>query len=144
MYFHRIQNPKPVQSEAEGSKIKIVVLVFIGVLACFQLSEAQQRTGKVPRIGLLFNTGSTPPPALVQGLCDLGYVEGKNITLEYRTTQGNRERYADLAAELVRLKVDLIVADGSVPSTAARTATRTIPIVMTSSTDPGAPGSSPA
>jgi putative tryptophan/tyrosine transport system substrate-binding protein len=140
MYFHIIQSPKPVQSEAEGSKIKskikIVALVFIGVLACFQLAEAQQRTGKVPRIGLLFNTGSTPPQALVQGLRDLGYVEGENITFEYRTTQGNRERYADLAAELVRLKVDLIVADGSGPSTAAKTATRTIPIVMTSSTDP--------
>ena len=67
---------------------------------------------------------------------DLGYVEGKNIAFVFRSAEGNPERYDGLAAELVRLKVDIIVADFTSPALAAKKATRTIPIVMTTLTDP--------
>jgi putative ABC transport system substrate-binding protein len=98
-------------------------------------AEAQQ-PAKVPRIGYLSGGGSSLPQAFVQSLRDLGYSEGKNITLEYRTTEGNTERYPDLIADLVRLKVNIIVADGTGPALASKQATSTIPIVMTTSTDP--------
>jgi len=67
---------------------------------------------------------------------DLGYVEGKNIAFAYRTTEGRTERHAELAAELVSLKVDIIIADGTPPGLAAKKATSTIPIVLATSTDP--------
>ena len=71
-----------------------------------------------------------------QGLRDLGYVEGQNLIIEHRYAEGSEERLHDLAAELVRLKVEVIVAGGSVATRAAQQATRTIPIVMASSGDP--------
>ena len=98
-------------------------------------AEAQEGK-KIPWIGYLAGSGSAPNQAFVQGMRDLGYVEGKNIAFVYRTAEGRRERYSDLVAELVRLKVDVIVADGTAPGLAAKKATSTIPIVMTSSTDP--------
>jgi len=101
---------------------------------CFQANA--QQPGKVPRIGYLADAGSSPPQAFLQGLRELGYVEGKNIAFEYRTTEGKSERRADQVAELVHLNVDIIVADGTAPSLAAKKATSEIPIVMTSSTDP--------
>jgi len=67
---------------------------------------------------------------------DLGYVEGKNIAFAYRTTEGRTERNVELAAELVSLKVDIIIADGTPPGLAAKKATSTIPIVLATSTDP--------
>ena len=72
----------------------------------------------------------------MQGLRDLGYVEGKNIALVFRTTEGKNERYSDLAAELVRLKVDIIVVGGNTGIRAAKKATNLIPIVMTNVGDP--------
>jgi len=110
----------------------LVALVLVALLA--QTAEPQQ-AAKVPRIGYLAGDGSSPPQAFVQGLRHLGYIEGKNITFEFRTT-GKSERWADLAAELVRLKVDIIVADVTGAIVAAKKATSTIPIVMTDSTDP--------
>src|SRR5215468_3012135 len=110
----------------------IVVLI---VVALCQSADAQQ-PAKISWIGYLASSGSGPAPAFIQGLRDLGYVEGKNIAFVFRTAEGNSERYADLAAELVHLKVDIIVADGTSPSLWAKKATSTIPIVMTSSTDP--------
>ena len=71
-----------------------------------------------------------------QGLRDLGYVEGKNLVIEYRYAEANRDRYPDLLADLIRLKVDVIIGDGTGPAVAAKKATGTIPIVMTSTTDP--------
>ena len=117
---------------------------FLTLLVVFALSnhvEAQQ-PGKISWIGYLAGTGSGPSPAFIQGLRDLGYVEGKNIGFVYRTAEGTRERYADLAAELVRLKVDIIVADSTGMALAAKKATDTIPIVMTGmgSTDPVSTG----
>jgi len=80
--------------------------------------------------------GPSPSQALLQGLRDLGYVVGQNIAIEYRSADGKRDRLSNLADELVRLKVNIIVADGTGPSLEAKKATSTIPIVMTSSTDP--------
>lgn len=97
--------------------------------------DAQQPT-IIPRIGYLTAAGSPPYQALLQGLRELGYVDGQNIAIEYRSADGKRDRLPDLANELVRLKVNIIVADGAGPSLAAKKATGTIPIVMTSSSDP--------
>ena len=111
----------------------------LGVLAA-PVSSAAQQTAKVPRIGIL-----TPGPiserlllfeAFRQGLRDLGYVEGQTVTLEFRSAEGNFERLPDLAAELVRLKVDVIVAATTAASLAAKQATWTLPIVMAVTADP--------
>ena len=105
------------------------LLVALSVFA-----EAQQ-TGKVPRIGYL-SAASSPSSAFMQGLRDLGYVEGKNIDVVFRTTEGKSERYSDLVAELVRLNVDIIVVGGNTAIRAAKKTTSTIPIVMLSVGDP--------
>ena len=104
-------------------------------LASVRLVQAQL-PGKIPWIGYLAGAGSGPSPSFIQGLGDLGYVEGKNIGIIYRTTEGRSERSADLAAELVRLKVGIIVADGTGLALAVKKATTSIPIVVASSTDP--------
>jgi ABC-type uncharacterized transport system substrate-binding protein len=102
-------------------------------------TEAQQPT-KVPRIGYL--TANSPSAmaarneAFRQGLRGLGYIEGKNMVIEYRYAEGKLDRLPALAAELVRLKVDIIVSGGSAPTGAAKEATATIPIVMTQDGDP--------
>ena len=116
------------------------VLVFIcSLLTVFlltvSLAQAQQPK-KVPRIGYLSafepTTESTRSEAIRRALRELGYIEGQNIAIEYRYAEGKRDRYVVLAAELVRLKVDLIVvAGGDVWIRAAKNATKTIPIVMT-------------
>ena len=103
-------------------------------LAAVRLVQAQP--GKIPWIGYLAGAGSGPSPSFIQGLGDLGYVEGKNIGIIYRTTEGRSERSADLAAELVRLKVGIIVADGTGLALAVKKATTSIPIVVAFSTDP--------
>jgi putative ABC transport system substrate-binding protein len=101
-------------------------------------TEAQQPT-HVHRIGVLL--GATPertPPvgAFLEGLHDLGYVEGQNLVIEYRGVEGQHERFPDLVAELVRLKVDVMVVSNTPAALAAKQATRTIPIVMPSMGDP--------
>ena len=114
----------------------VICLALSATLLVLCFSAEAQQPGKVPRIGYLADAGSSPPQAFLQGLRDLGYVEGKNIAFEYRTTDGKSERRADQVAELVHLKVDIIVADGTGPTLAAKKATSAIPIVMTSSSDP--------
>jgi putative tryptophan/tyrosine transport system substrate-binding protein len=123
---------------------KIFVLALSAMLfAVYVSAEAQQPT-KIPRIGYLV---LAPLPlgspfgnwarieAFRQGLRELGYVEGKNIFIEWRSAEGNADRLLSLAAELVRLNVDVIIAGG--PSTrAVKEATSTIPIVMTNEGDP--------
>jgi putative tryptophan/tyrosine transport system substrate-binding protein len=102
-------------------------------------SEAQQ-TGKVFRIGFLDNSTASSIAVFLeafrQEMNKLGWIEGKNITVEYRFAEQKNERLPELAAELVRLKVDLIVTSGGSSPLAAKRATTTIPIVMTQSTDP--------
>jgi len=108
------------------------------LLALCVSAEAQQ-PGKVHRIGVLsggFPGSSADIEAFQQGLRDHGYVEGKNLITEYRYAEGKRDRYPELVSDLIRLKVDVIIANGTEPTAAAKKATSTIPIVMTSSTDP--------
>jgi len=114
---------------------KRIVVSFLATLLSVSVHfvEAQQAK-KVPRIGLLVpsSSDSTRKDAFLQGLRDLGYVEGKNITIEYRYTEGQLDRLPDLAAELVRLNVDLIVTGAISSVRAAKKATTTIPIVFAS------------
>jgi len=101
---------------------------------------AQPAPGKTARIGLLGDVPSFLDEAFRQGLRDLGYVEGQNLVIEHRAADWNYERLPDLVAELVRLKVDVIVATSPAATAAAQRATKTIPIVFTVSGDPVADG----
>jgi putative ABC transport system substrate-binding protein len=115
------------------------ILIAIVVLAFGLIAEAQQPK-KVPRIGYL--SGSPPfsvaehNEAFRQGLRELGYMEGKNIVIEWRSAEGKRDRLPALATELVHLKVDVIVTAGPLVTRAAKEATVTIPIVMAQDPDP--------
>ena len=113
----------------------LLFLVTVLFLAIVDLATAQQPK-KVPRIGYLSASDpareSTRSEAIRLALRELGYIEGQNIAIEYRYAEGKRDRYPELAAELVRLKVDIIVvAGGDAMVRAAKNATKTIPIVMT-------------
>src|SRR6478672_10531169 len=114
---------------------KILCLsLAIVMLVAGAIAEAQQPK-KVHRIGYLSNTNpareSTRSEVIRLALRELGYIEGQNITIEYRYTEGKPDRAAELAGELVRLKVDIIVAAGGPTWVhAAKNATKTIPIVM--------------
>src|SRR5262245_43966199 len=110
-----------------NTKISIC-LVIAALLSTASFAETQQ-TGKVARIGYLA-TGATSArtEAFRQGLRELGYVEGKNIFIEWRYAEGKLDRLPALAAELVRLKVDVIVTSGPTVTRAAKEATHTIPI----------------
>jgi putative ABC transport system substrate-binding protein len=114
--------------------LSFALLLALAVLVMPLVAEAQE-PGKIARIGML---ASGPDPfveAFRQGLRELGYVEGRTINIEYRWTAGKNEQLPDVAADLVRLKVDVIVA-ASQGAVAARQATSTIPIVMPIITDP--------
>ena len=117
-------------------KTKITVLTLSAMLlALCGFAQAQQAT-KVPRLGYLTGGDSSPNEAFVQGLLNLGYFEGKNIVIEVRNADGAMDRLPDLAAELVRLKVNVIVAVGGQGTLPAKYATSTIPIVFTLVSDP--------
>jgi putative tryptophan/tyrosine transport system substrate-binding protein len=138
-------------------KKKIRVLTLCAMLFALSSVAQAQQPAKVPRIGYLTNAPLSASlelqDAFRQGLRELGYVEGKSIVIEWRSGERSRERQRALAAELVRLKVDVIVALGSGDIRAAKEATATIPIVMINSGDPiasgfvdslrGQPGTSP-
>src|SRR5438309_11881291 len=117
-----------------------------GLLAAPLGSLAQQPTARIARIGFLGQTSASLSASVIRvealraGLRDLGYVEGKNLTIEFRWAEGKHERLPDLAAELVRLKVDVIVTQGTPGALAAKQATATIPIVMAVVADPVATG----
>src|SRR5213594_1154990 len=117
-----------------GLSVFAFVLVVAGSVA-----DAQQ-TNKIPRIGYLsaqsLSAESSRLDGFRQGLRELGYVEGKNFVIEYRFADGRDERFPDLATELVRLKVDLILTRGTPAALAAKNATGTIPVVMTGIGDP--------
>ena len=153
-------NPKPVLSQVEGSKTypfdklragsdlcrRLENSKWVGILAiavtfamCVAVVEAQQPT-KILRIGFLdISTAASITvflEAFRQEMRKLGWIEGKNITIEYRFAEQKTEHLPELAAELVRLKVDLIVTSGAPTARVAKEATSTIPIVMASSVDP--------
>ena len=137
-------------SSSDNLKSKIENLKLVGVFAIALIfafggavAEAQQ-TGKIPRIGFLDSSTASSSALLVeafrQELSKLGWIEGKNFTIDYRFAEQKPERMSDLAAELVRLRVDLIVVSGIGVALAAKKATTTIPIVMTRAGDPVALG----
>ncbi len=122
--------------------IRPATAVVLLLLSAFLGTAAAQPAGKVPRVGYLI-TGSHSDPqrqrlfeAFRQGLRELGYVEGQNIAIESRWAEGKDDRLPALAADLVRSKVDIIVAQSGAATQAAQQATRTIPIVMSLSNDP--------
>jgi ABC-type uncharacterized transport system substrate-binding protein len=108
-----------------------------GAAVAWPLAAHAQRVGKIYSIGL-FNAGSAPPflNAFFVALRELGWIEGKDVVFEHRYAENRLERLHDLAAELVRLKVDVIVAAGTLAPLAAKQATTTIPIVMMAAGDP--------
>ncbi len=121
-----------------ASRPVLTILLTVAFLLAPCAAHAQP-AGKVYRIGFLWDSPTVFPDAIEafrQGLRDLGYVEGRNLTIEYRWTEGKPERVRELAEELVRLKVDVIMAPSSVYTAAARRATSTIPIVFMSHADP--------
>jgi putative ABC transport system substrate-binding protein len=114
-----------------------VAALGLGFAATAHTAEAQ-RVGRVPRIGFLSPGGAAAAPneAFRQGLRELGYVEGQNLIVEYRWGEGDAARLPALAAELVRLRVEVLVASSNPAILAARQATGTIPIVFTAGSDP--------
>src|SRR4030095_15319439 len=127
-----------MKKAAVPSILVAVVLFALGVTV-----EAQQ-AGKNPRIGFMDSTTASGSAVLWdafrQELSKLGWIEGKNITIESRFAEGKNDRLPELAADLVRLKVDLIVVAATPAALAAKRATTTIPIVMTNAGDPVAAG----
>jgi putative ABC transport system substrate-binding protein len=122
----------------------ILFLLAASIPTCFQLAQAQQPK-KIPRIGYVSGSGDANNPgpyveAFRQGLRDLGYIEGKNILVEYRYAEGKLDPIPSIVAELVQLKVDVVVAAALPAIRAAKQATKTIPIVMVTTQDPVATG----
>ena len=113
-------------------------LIAAGALLAAPLAAKAQQAAKVARIGWLGDISAAGPrlEAFFQGLHDLGYVEGRNLVIEYRYAEGKPERYPALAADLVALKVDVIVAANILAALAAKQATRTLPIVSVGAADP--------
>jgi putative tryptophan/tyrosine transport system substrate-binding protein len=111
-----------------------------GAAVAWPLAARAQQTGKLPTIGFL---GSTTPAAqsqltaaFVQRLRELGWIEGQTVTIEYRWAEGRSERFAEFAADFVRLKVDVILTHNTPPVLAAKQATSVIPIVFATAADP--------
>jgi putative ABC transport system substrate-binding protein len=121
-------------------KKKVIGLALGALLFTLCLPASAQQPTKVPRIGYLDNSTASGVTVFLeafrQELSKLGWIEGKNITIEYRFAEQKNERLPELVADLVRLKVDLIVVISGPAALAAKGATTTIPIVMTSTTDP--------
>jgi putative ABC transport system substrate-binding protein len=124
---------------------EFITLLGGAAIAC-PLGARGQQAGKLPIIGFL---GANPSiesqrvAAFVQRLRELGWIEGRTVSIEYRWAEGRSERYAENAAELVRLKVDVIVASTTPPSLAAKQATAIFPIVFAAATDPIGTGGNP-
>ncbi len=131
------------KSAIQNRKWAGLFAIVVTLTVCGARVEAQPLK-KVPRVGFLIGGSASATSgrteAFRQGLRELGYVEGKNIVIEYRYAEGKLDRLPALAAELVRLKVDVIVTAGPSPTRPAKEATATIPVVMTQDNDPVANG----
>src|SRR5262245_26950513 len=131
------------QSTIQNPKWIVIVALAVALAMYGPVAEAQQ-PAKVPVIARLAATSASAETARIeafrQGLRELNYVEGKNIVIDWRFGEGKLERLPELAAELVRLKVAVIVTGGPSSTRAAKAATSTIPIVMTQDTEPVATG----
>ena len=126
MHFHRLKRRD--------------FITLVGGAAAWPLAARAQQVGKLPTIGFL---GSSTPLAMslwvaafVQRLRDLGWIEGRTVAIEYRWAEGRSSRAAEIAAEFVRLKVDVIVTYSTSPVLAAKQATSVIPIVFAAANDP--------
>ena len=130
------------------------ITLLSGAAAGWPLAARAQQPAKVHRVGFIAsvapvselvgaNPNNTVARDFVQGLRELGYVEGKNLVLEWRTAELRLERMPELVAELVGLKVDVLVAPGGPAAVAAKNATQTIPIVMIANTGRARPGRQP-
>ena len=124
---------------------RAVAIVFVlSLLPTAPFITAAQQTPKVYRIGYLSYLGCSDDPFLKgpfrQGLREVGYIEGRNVVVECRSAPGKTDRYPELVAELVRLKVDILLATGTIMTLAAKQATTTVPIVMVYIADPVASG----
>jgi putative ABC transport system substrate-binding protein len=140
----RSDNRRPVVSNVEPSAIQnpkwwglsLIVFAFVVAGAVAQAQQAE----KIPHIGYLSGSSlsviGARTEAFRQGLRDLGYVEGKNIVIEWRSAEGNFDRLPELAAELVSLKVNVIVSPGPAVTRRVKETTSTVPIVMAQDTDP--------
>jgi putative ABC transport system substrate-binding protein len=126
-------------------KVRVLSILFVAALLAVAVADAQQPK-KVPRIGFL-DSGSVSDPrnilgveALRQGLRELGYVEGKNINIDYRYDEGKPGRLQELAEELVRLRVDILMGMDTSAAQAAKKATTSIPVIFTTGASPIATG----
>ena len=126
-------------------KKTITFLTLCAMLFALSFAAHAQQPGKIPRIGYVSETGDLSNPganteAFQEGLRALGYIEGKNIQVEYRYIQGKRDQVPSVMAELVQLKIDVLVVTNPLSTRAAKQATKTIPIVMVTTNDPVATG----
>jgi putative ABC transport system substrate-binding protein len=144
---HQIARSKGQRAEKRGDKDmekKITAATLCAALLALCLSAEAQQRGKVPVIGRLGASSPAAESARIDafrhGLRELGYIEGENIRIAWRHAEGKFERLPALAAELVRLKVDVIVTGGEAATRPAKEATTSIPIVMTQDDDPVATG----
>ena len=128
------------EATGNGKKARIVGIFVCTVLFTFYLSADAQQTKKIPRVGVLWPFLPTVGPpfaeAFRQGLRNLGYVEDRNISIEYRYSEGNDSHLPDLAHELLRLKVDVIFAPTTAAALAAKNVTSEIPIITAAAADP--------
>src|SRR5919109_1437872 len=134
-----VSGQKSEVSKSTALSSTLFALGFFGaMLLALSLPAEAEQAGKIPRVGILFIGGRDQPhlEAFKQGLRERGYTEGKNIVLDYRYAEGSVDRLASLAAELVQLKVDVIVTTSGNSARAAAEATKTIPIVLTTGADP--------
>jgi len=133
-----------LKSKIQNRKWVGCLAIVVMLAGWVRMAEAQQPT-KIPRIGFMSPIGdpNTPGPQVEvfqRGLRDLGYVEGKNILIEYRYIEGKLDRVPSLVAELVQLRVDMLATGNLAAIRAAKQATKTIPIVMVATVDPVATG----
>ena len=139
----RLAAPMLVSAPTSALRRREFITLLCGAAAApavWPLSALAQKPGPLPKIGFL---GATTPAvwssfvaAFLQRLRELGWVDGRNIAIEYRWAEGREDRYAEFAAEFVRLKVGLIVTSGTAPAIAVKKATSTIPIVFAAAGDP--------
>src|SRR5437867_6551469 len=143
----RALGSRPTRDRGEETTVRRTIIGFIitcalGCLCVAPLAAEAQQPTHVHRIGALSGIVGTTPgrdpfvEAFLEGMRALGYVEGQNLVLEYRGVEGQFEGFPDLAAELVRLKVEVIVTQGTPAALAAKQATTTVPIVMVGVGDP--------
>ncbi|MEO7853535.1 MAG: ABC transporter substrate-binding protein [Rubrivivax sp.] len=135
----RTSGPVPARGMAARSVARFLAILPLAFAFLAAPSPAQQE-GKTPLIGFLSSTPSDISKGFLEGLKALGYIEGSNLIIEWRWTQGKAARVSELAAELVQLKPDLIVTTSTSPSLAVKAATETIPIVFISAGEPARSG----